>query len=76
MDTFVSNTSELISRVYADLLSNFRNMVWLSKYCILAPLNKIIHTINTALEASCLMTVLSTCPWTQFLMNLKQFIFQ
>ena len=41
--------SELISRVYPDLLSNFRNMTWLSERCILAPLNKTIHAINTAL---------------------------
>ena len=51
MGTFVSNTSELMSRVYPDLLSNFRNMVWLSERCILAPLNKTTHTINTALVA-------------------------
>ena len=30
MGTFVSNVSELIARVYPDLLSNFRNITWLS----------------------------------------------
>ena len=49
MGTFVSNVSELIARVYPDLLSNFRNMNWLSERCILAPLNKTTHAINTAL---------------------------
>ena len=32
--TFVSNFSELISRVYPNLLSNFRNMTWLSERCL------------------------------------------
>ena len=47
--TFVSNVDELISRVYPDLLQNFTNIVWLSERCILAPLNKTTHAINTAL---------------------------
>ena len=47
--TFVSNVSELISRVYPDLLQNFTNIVWLSERCILAPLNKTTHAINTTL---------------------------
>ena len=34
-----------------DLLSNFRNMTWLSERCILAPLNESTHAINTALVA-------------------------
>jgi len=49
MGAFVSNTTELMSRVYPDLLSNFRNIVWLSERCILAPLNKTTHAINNAL---------------------------
>ena len=51
MGTFVFNTSELISRVHPDLLSNCRNMVWLLEHCILAPLNKTTHAINIALVA-------------------------
>ena len=35
--------------VYPDLLSNFRNMAWLSKQCILVSLNETTCTINTAL---------------------------
>ena len=42
---------ELVSKVYPDLLSNFRNMAWLSERCILAPLNESTHAINTALVA-------------------------
>ena len=34
--TFVCNIEELVSKVYPDLLSNFRNMTWLSERCILA----------------------------------------
>ena len=34
-----------------DLLSNFRNMTWLSERCILAPFNESTHAINTALVA-------------------------
>ena len=40
-----------MSKVYPDLLSNFRNMAWLSERCILAPLNETTRTINTALVA-------------------------
>ena len=29
--TFVCNIEELVSKVYPDLLSNFRNMTWLSE---------------------------------------------
>ena len=49
--TFVCNIDELVSKVYPDLLSNFRNMAWLSERCILAPLNESTRTINTALVA-------------------------
>ena len=47
--TFVCNIDELVSRVYPELLTNFRNMAWLSERCILAPLNETTRTINTAL---------------------------
>ena len=40
-----------MSKVYPDLPSNFRNMAWLSERCILAPLNEITRSINTALVA-------------------------
>ena len=36
--TFVCNIDELVSRVYPELLTNFRNTAWLSERCILAPL--------------------------------------
>ena len=49
--TFVCNIEELVSKVYPDLLSNFRNMTWLSERCILAPLNESTRAINTALVA-------------------------
>jgi len=49
--TFTCSVEELVSKVYPDLLSNFRNMVWLSERCILAPLNETTRTINTALVA-------------------------
>ena len=49
--TFACSIQELVSKVYPDLLSNFRNMAWLSERCILAPLNEITWTINTALVA-------------------------
>ena len=49
--TFVCNIDELVSNVYPDLLSNFRNMAWLSERCILAPLNESTRAINTALVA-------------------------
>ena len=75
--TFVSNTNELMSRVYPDLLSI---VVWLSKHSIIAPLNKTTytHTINTAMVArlaSYLVTVLSIDPWIQYLMNHKYVIY-
>ena len=54
--TFVCNMDELVSRVYPDLLSNYRNVGWLSEWCILAPLNETTHTINTTL-------VYSTLTW-------------
>ena len=47
----VCNIEELVSKVYPDLLSNFRNMTWLSERCILAPLNESTRAINTALVA-------------------------
>ena len=46
MGTFVNSMEELVSRVYPDLLTNFRNLAWLSERCILAPLNKTTHSIN------------------------------
>ena len=49
--TFVCNVDELVSNVYPDLLSNFRNMTLLSERCILAPLNESTRAINTALVA-------------------------
>ena len=49
--TFVCNIDELVSKVYPDLLSNFKNMAWLSERCILAPLNESTRAINTALVA-------------------------
>ena len=49
--TFVCNIDELVSNVYPDFLSNFRNMAWLSERCILAPLNESTRAINTALVA-------------------------
>ena len=49
--TFVCNIEELVARVYLDLLSNFRNMAWLSEWCILAPLNETTRAINTTLVA-------------------------
>ena len=33
------------------LLSNFRNMAWLSEHCILAPLNQTTWAISTTLVA-------------------------
>ena len=38
-----------MSRVYPDLLSNYTNITWLSKRCILATLNRTTHAINSAL---------------------------
>ena len=49
--TFACSIEELVSKVYPDLLSNFRNMAWLSERYILAPLNETTRTINTALVA-------------------------
>ena len=49
--TFACSIEELVSKMYPDLLSNFRNMAWLSERCILAPLNETTRTINTALVA-------------------------
>ena len=49
--TFVCSMDELVSKVYPDLLSNFRNINWLSEQCILAPLNETTCTINTAMVA-------------------------
>ena len=39
--TFACSIEELVSKVYPDMLSNFRNMAWLSEQCILASLNEI-----------------------------------
>ena len=47
--SIASSIEELVSKAYPDLLSNFRNMAWLSERCILAPLNETTHTINTPL---------------------------
>ena len=47
--TFVCNMDELVSRVYPDLLSNYRNIAWLSERCVLAPLNETTRAINTTL---------------------------
>ena len=49
MGTLVSVIDELVFRVYPDLLSDFTNVTWLSKHCILAPLNKTTRTINSTL---------------------------
>ena len=49
--TFVCSIEELVSKLYPDLLSNFRNMAWLSEWCILAPFNEATRTINAALVA-------------------------
>ena len=49
MGTFVDSKEELVSRVYPDLLSNFRDLAWLSERCILAPLNNTTHSINMTL---------------------------
>ena len=47
--TFACSVEELVTKVYPDLLSNFRNMTWLSEWCILAPLNETTRTINATL---------------------------
>ena len=49
--SIASSIDELVSKVYPDLLSNFRNMAWLSERCILVPLNETTRTINTPLVA-------------------------
>jgi len=46
MGTFVCDINELMSRVYPDLLSNFKNITWLSERCILAPCTK-LHAPST-----------------------------
>ena len=46
---FAWSIEELVSKVYPDLLCNFRLMAWLSEQGILAPLNETTRTINTAL---------------------------
>ena len=51
IESFASSIDKPLSKMYPDLLSNFRNMAWLSERCILAPLNETICTINTALVA-------------------------
>ena len=67
--TFVHNVEELVSRVYPDSLSNFRNMAWLSGRCILASLNKTTHAINTALVAG------EPDHWILYLMNPRLYTF-
>ena len=47
--TFVSTIDELMSRMYTHLLSNLTNITRLSEHCILAPLHKTTHSINTTL---------------------------
>ena len=65
--TFVCNMDKLVSRVYPDLLSNYRNIAWLSEWCILAPLNETTCTINTTLvvqlpgESVCRVQVFGFC---------------
>ena len=49
--TFACGIDELVSKIYPDLISNFRNMAWLSERCILAPLNETTRTINASLIA-------------------------
>ena len=49
--TFACSIDELVSKVYPDLISNFRNITWLSEQCILAPLNETTRTINATLVA-------------------------
>ena len=49
--TFVCSVDELVSKVYPDLLSNFRSMTWLSEWCILAPLNGSTCAINATMVA-------------------------
>ena len=42
--TFTCSIDELVSKVYPDLISNFRNMAWLSEWCILGALNETTRT--------------------------------
>ena len=49
--TFACSIDKLVPKVYPDLLSNFRNMAWLSERGILAPLNATTRTINATLVA-------------------------
>ena len=49
--TFACSVDKLVTKVYPNLLSNFRNMTWLSDRCILAPLNQTTRTINDTLVA-------------------------
>ena len=49
--TFVHDVDELVARVYPNLLSNLRNISWLSERCILAPLNETTRAINGKLVA-------------------------
>ena len=42
---------QLVARVYPDLLSNYRNISWLSERCIVAPLNETTRAIIGALVA-------------------------
>ena len=43
------DADELVVTVYPDLLSNVRNISWLSERCILAPLNETTHAVNGTL---------------------------
>ena len=49
--TFACSSDELVSKVYPDLISNFRNITWLSEQCILALRNETTRTINATLVA-------------------------
>ena len=49
--TLTCGVDELVSKVHPNLLSNFRNMSWLSEWCILAPLNETTCTVNATLVA-------------------------
>ena len=51
LENIVHDGDELVARVYPDLLSNFRNISWLSERCILAPLNETTCAINGKLVA-------------------------
>eukprot|EP00919_Chromeraceae_sp_WS-2016_P050656 GHVR01120066.1.p1 GENE.GHVR01120066.1~~GHVR01120066.1.p1 ORF type:complete len:341 (-),score=21.51 GHVR01120066.1:188-1210(-) len=45
----VTDLSELISRVYPDIVMNYQNIAWLSERAILAPKNEDVRTINKKL---------------------------